>query len=190
MTDMRRIFSENRRIVWLIAAGVVLNLVLLALVVYPLSQKEQGSEAEAQAASNELQVATADHANAKATVSGQSEADAELKKFFGEVLPDSFSGARGVLFPHLDELAASANLRLSNATTRPEKIRESDLQKLTVQMNLTGEYTNIRRFMHELETAPEFLVLESVTLSQGGDETQDLRLTATVATYFRTGDGY
>ena len=189
MTDVRRIVAENRRVVWLIAAGVVLNVVLLVLVVYPLSQKEAGSEAEAQAASNELATARADFANAKATVSGQAEADAELKKFFGEVLPEGFSDARGVLWPNLDHIATAANLRAANSSMRPEQLRDSDLQKLTLRMSLSGEYTNIRRFVHELETAPEFLVLESVALSQEG-EAQELRLTAIVATYFRSGDGY
>ena len=32
-------------------------------------------------------------------------------------------------------------------------------------MILTGDYSNIRRFIHELETAPEFLVLESVAVA-------------------------
>jgi Tfp pilus assembly protein PilO len=190
MTDLSRIVSENRRAVWLIVAGLVANLALLALVVYPLSQKEKGSEAEAQAASNELAIARADFANAKATVSGQGEADAELKKFYGEVLPPGFSGARSILFPHLDQLARSSNLRPANSSIRPAPPGErSDLQKLTLTMSLSGEYTNIRRFVHELETAPEFLVLESVALSRTEADSQDLRVDAQVATYFRAGDG-
>jgi hypothetical protein len=190
MTDVRRIVAENRRMVWILAAAVVLNIVLFALVVYPLAQKERGSEAEARDASALLANARADFDNAKATVSGKVEADAELKKFFGEVLPQDFSRARGILYPHLDQLAGSANLRAASSSTRREQLREArDLEKLTLRMNLSGEYTNIRRFVHELETAPEFLVLESVTLSQEGDA-RDLRLTAIVSTYFRTGDGY
>ena len=29
---------------------------------------------------------------------------------------------------------------------------------------VSGEYGNVRRFIHQLETAPEFLVLESVSV--------------------------
>ena len=36
--------------------------------------------------------------------------------------------------------------------------------KFTYTALLSGEYRNIRRFIHELETAPEFLVLENVQL--------------------------
>ena len=35
---------------------------------------------------------------------------------------------------------------------------------------LTGEYRDIRRFLHQLETAPEFLVLERVELKQSENE--------------------
>jgi Tfp pilus assembly protein PilO len=52
-------------------------------------------------------------------------------------------------------------------------------------VRLFGEYRNIRRFIHELETAPEFLVLENVALSQGQEREQGLSVELKISTYFR-----
>ena len=54
-------------------------------------------------------------------------------------------------------------------------------------LRLAGAYTNIRRFIHQLETAPEFRVLESVALAQEEEGERGLNVTASVATYYRTG---
>jgi hypothetical protein len=39
MIDVRRIVQENRRVVYILAAALVINAALYALVVYPLSQR-------------------------------------------------------------------------------------------------------------------------------------------------------
>ena len=41
------------------------------------------------------------------------------------------------------------------------------LHKLKINMALSGEYRDIRAFLHALETAPEFVVIEDVSLSEG-----------------------
>lgn len=185
--DARRIVAEHHRAVWLVAGGLILNVALLTLVVLPLSQKVKGGEQQARAAMTELAVARRDFNSARATVTGKGQADAELKKFYRDILPPDQSGARRILFSPLDQLASSSNLASERTRFDPETERRSDLQKLTATLNLSGEYTNIRRFIHRLETAPEFRVLESVTLAQGEEGTRGLKLTAHVATYYRAG---
>ena len=59
------------------------------------------------------------------------------------------------------------------------------MRKLTATLVLTGEYRNIRRFIHSLETAPEFLVIENVALSQGSERDRGLSVVVKVATYYR-----
>ena len=66
-------------------------------------------------------------------------------------------------------------------------MRDSQLVKLTYTAALSGEYRNIRRFIHSLETAPEFLVLENVQLSQDEQANKALNVTVQIATYFRAG---
>ena len=191
MTDLRRITSEHRRAVWSIAAGLILNAALLVLVVLPLSRKVQGGEQQAQATNVELLAARRDYNAARATVTGKGQADVELKKFYGSVLPSSRSAARRILYLNLDQLARNAKLEVVNYTFPEDRERGTDLSKLTITMNLAGEYANIRRFIHQLETAPEFRVLESVALAQASEEERGLNVAASVSTYYRSGgDGH
>ena len=185
MTDVRRILSENRRAVWLIAGALVLNAALYVLVVYPLAQRVYTEQEQAGAATRELNSARRAFNAATGTVSGKKQADEELQKFYRDVLPGDQSAARRTLFPHLDQLARAANLTTVRNRWDEEVSSKGGLSKLAMIMNLEGEYSNVRQFIHELETAPEFLVLESVTVTQGAEGERRLNVTAHVATYYR-----
>lgn len=185
MTDLRRIIQENRRIVYILAAALAINAALYALVVYPLSQRVASGEQEAGESTRALVAARKTFDSARGTVSGKKEADAELVKFYEEVLPSDMSAARRILYPRLDQLARKANLTPGAYRFHPDVNRSGDLRKITMTMNLTGEYSSVRRFIHELETAPEFLVLESVAVTTTAEGDRRLNVVAQVATYYR-----
>lgn len=187
MSLARRLFSEKRRYIYPLVAGLVLNAVLLLAVVLPLSRKADGGESAAHQASTALKAAQADYEAARATVSGKDSADAELKKFYGAVLPPDHSQARRIAF-RLAELARKSNLALQRRIANPPaQLRDSALEKLTVQQVLIGQYRDIRQFIYHLETSPDFLILENVRLSQGQEGTGQLVLDVTVSTYYRAG---
>jgi Tfp pilus assembly protein PilO len=185
MMDVRRIVSENRRIVYILAAALVINAALYALVVYPLSQRVASGEQEAGESTQALVAARKTFASAQGTVSGKKDADKELQKFYEEILPPDLSGARRILYPRLDQMARKASLTPGAYRFHPEEGQTGDLRKISMTMNLTGEYGSVRRFIHELETAPEFLVLESVTVTTTADGDRRLNVMAQVATYYR-----
>ena len=188
MTDFNRVFAEKRSLVWPLALVLVANAVVYALVVYPLSQKVAMGEQGATAANFALVTARREHANARATVTGKGQADAELKKFYSDVLPPDLSGARRITYLPLEHLAEESNLRLERQALSPDERNEGGLAKLTTTATLTGEYRDIRRFLHQLETRPEFIVLENVDLTQNESEmSRGITVTVQVATYFRTG---
>ena len=187
MTDVRRIVSENRRAVWIIAAALVVNLALYVLVVYPLSRRAQTAQQQAGDATREVVAARRTFEAARGTVTGKKQADEELQKFYREVLPPDFSGARRMLQQPLVQLATKSNLTVINQRFRLQDRNTSSLHKLTVTMIVSGEYTNVRRFIHQLETAPEFRILESVIVTSSEDGERRLNLTAEVATYYRDG---
>jgi hypothetical protein len=186
MIDVRRIVQENRRVVYILAAALVINAALYALVVYPLSQRVTSGEQEAGESTRALVAARKTFDSARGTVSGKKEADAELVKFYEDVLPPDLSGARRVLYPRLDQLARKANLTLGAYRFHLDANPIGDLRKITMTMNLTGDYSSVRRFIHELETAPEFLVLESVAVTAASEGDRRLNVVAQVATYYRT----
>ncbi len=187
VTPARRVLREKRRLIWPIAIALILNAALYAIVVYPLSKKVAGGEQAAEASALALQAARRDYDAAKATIAGKDQADVELQKFYGEVLPPDVSGARRITFLRIEQLAAQCDLRLERETSNPDEMRDSQLVKFTYTAALSGEYRNIRRFIHSLETAPEFLVLENVELSQDEQDEQALNVTVQIATYYRAG---
>ena len=188
MTTFKRIMSEKRRLIWPLALVLAANAAVFAIVVYPLSQKVSLGQQEADTANVALLNARRDYANARATVTGKAQADTELQKFYGSVLPPDLSGARRITYLPIEQMAQEANLRVVGLSSDQLAIRESSLSKFTQTAVLTGEYRNIRRFIYELETRPEFIIIENVGLSQSENETSEgIRVTLQIATYFRTG---
>ena len=186
MTLIRRILAEKRRFIYPLVGALIVNAALFIAVVYPLSLKVANGERDANAASTARARAKGEYEAARATVVGKDSADAELKKFYGAVLPPDQSAARRVVFGKIEKLAASSGVKQGPETQDVSEPRDSELSKLTVTVVLFGDYRNIRRFIYELETAPEFLVLENMALAQGQAREQGLNVTLKVATYFRT----
>ncbi len=188
MTTFRRVLAEKRALLVPLLVALLVNVALYAIVLYPLSKKVAGGEQEAGAATAALNAARRDFAAARATVTGKEQADEELQKFYLDVLPADIRGARRITFLRIEQLAQQSGLRLERETSDPKPQRESRLVKFMYRASLSGEYRSIRRFIHTLETAPEFLVLENVDLSQGEAEDRALNVEVEIATYYRAGD--
>jgi hypothetical protein len=188
MTLLRRIFAEKQRLIYPLIGVVLVNLALFVAVVYPLSLKVANGERDAQNAASARRAAQAEYDAARATATGKVTADAELKKFYSAVLPPDLSAARRLLYAKIDKLESSSNVRPGRKDFDETQERGSQLGKLTANVVLTGEYRDIRRFIHDLETAPEFLVIENVAVSQGAERDRGLTVAVKVATYFRMGN--
>jgi hypothetical protein len=187
VTPARRVLREKRTLIWPIAIALVLNAALYAIVVYPLAKKVAGGEQAAEASAAALLAARRDNDAARATIAGKAQADVELQKFYSEVLPPDDSGARRITFLRMEQLAAQCDLRLERVTSSPDDVPDSQLVRFLYAAALSGDYRNIRRFIHALETAPEFLVLENVSLSQAEQENKALNVSVQIATYYRAG---
>jgi Tfp pilus assembly protein PilO len=185
MTILRRIFVEKRQFIYPLVGAIIVNAALFIAVVYPLSLRVANGERSAQEAAAARAAARADNEGARATIDGKQSADVELKKFYGAVLPPDQSAARRLLFGKVESLSSSSGVSFVDQTSESSQERGSDLAKLTATVVLVGDYRNIRRFIHDLEAAPEFVVLENVALSQGQERDQRLNVVLKVATYFR-----
>jgi hypothetical protein len=188
VTLFRRVRAEKRRLIYPLISAVLLNAALFIAVVYPLSLKVANGEADAQAAATARKVAQTEYDAARATVSGKKSADEELKKFYSTVLPPDQSAARRIVYAKVDTLASAASLQQGQKGIDPTQERDSRLGKLTGTVVLSGEYRNVRKFIHDLETAPEFLIIENVALSQGNERDRGLTVIVKLATYFRIAD--
>src|ERR671913_1646672 len=127
---LRRVFDDKRRLVVPVLAGLALNVVLLAAVVYPLGVRVRSMEARAQAASLELQAAEREYAEARGITQGRDRTDTALKAFYKDVLPSTHAQARQATFLRLTQLAEQHNLEPSRRSTDPAQNRTSSLARV------------------------------------------------------------
>jgi type IV pilus assembly protein PilO len=189
--NTKRIMAEKRRLIVPLILAIVANVLLFAVVVFPLGRQVASAEAEASLQRDQLTRARQDLLLAKATVDGKQKADAALQTFYKDVLPGDTSSARKLTFTRLAQLAKQANVQLEHGTNTVTHLKGgSQLSKLTTSYTLTGDYRDVRKFIYSLETTPEFIVLENVVLtsSQGEQKARALAMDIEIATYFRSGD--
>lgn len=172
---------------WIIPLVVVLavNLGVLVGVVLPLSASAEAAEQRAAGAAATLAAARAELAAAEAARDGSAQAAADLERFYGEVLPADVAAARRLTHLKLSQMARDHGVNFQRSSSSPEQVRDSSLERLRVSYTLEGGYDDIRAFIYDIETAPDFLVIENVFLSEGQSEGAPLALTLDLSTYYR-----
>jgi hypothetical protein len=185
MTLLKRIFSEKRSIVLPLAIAIVVNIGVYGLVVRPLAAKSAGTADRAAAAANALKAAERDAAAARALVTGKTRADEALRTFYDKVVPADYPTARRMTQALVPALAQKANVKYEAA--RYERVpleKNSRLGQLRIRIILQGNYESVRRAIYALETAPEFVIIDDVSLAQN-DLSKPLLLTLGLSTYYR-----
>jgi len=108
-----------------------------------------------------------------------------LSAFYQKVLPSDLSAARRMTYASLPALARKTNVKYeaqrSNVDDRQQK--NSRLGHLVIRMQLQGDYDAFRNFLYQLETAPEFVIIDDVTIAQG-DVNKPLTVTLELSTYY------
>ena len=172
---------------WLVALvlGLAVNIAALTVFVLPLSASADATAARAGRAAQTLEEARADLKAAEQTRDGSAQAARDLDRFYGEILPADVGAARRLTHLKLSQMARERNVRFQRSAASPEELRESTLERLRVSYALAGDYDDIRSLIYDIETAPDFLVIENVFLSEGEDEQAPLTLTLELSTYYR-----
>jgi type IV pilus assembly protein PilO len=187
MTLARRVFAEHRRTILPLASALVVNLLVYGFFVYPLAQRVANVEQRNQEAEQGLIAARADFTQAYGTLTGKDRASTELATFYNDVLPEGLSAARRMTQLRLNQLARESGLRFERESYEEVADRDSSLKRLRIRMVLSGDYDELRTFVHQMETASEFVVIDNVELSEGADRDGSLVVTLEMSTYFREG---
>jgi Tfp pilus assembly protein PilO len=188
MTLWRRIVVEKRILIIPLAFGMVVNLAIYALVVYPLGVKSASAAGRAAAATEALKAAEQDHESARALVTGKIRAEHEISTFYDEVLPGDLTAARRLTYAALPALAQKSNVQYQQSRYDPEKVEKDErLGRLHIRMVLVGDYEGFRQFIYEFENSPEFVILDNFTMTQS-DPAKPLVLTLELSTYYRSGE--
>jgi Tfp pilus assembly protein PilO len=184
---VRRAASEHRRLLIALVVAVVVNVILYVAVVSPLADRVANVAESERTAEQALTQARTQHAEASGILTGKSSASAELTTFYTEVLPRDLAGARRLTYLRLAQLAREADLDYRRATYAPVAESGSTLTRLQIQLILEGTYADMRAFIYQLETSPEFVVIDNLQLAEGAaDENGSLVVTVDLSTYFRT----
>ena len=183
-TLTQRVVREHRRIVVPLAIALGVNVVVYLAAVYPLSQRVANIQQRDRTAEEQLLAARRDHAQATGTLTGKDRAAAELATFYKDVLPQDLAGARRLTQLRLAQLARESNLKFVRATFEPVNESKRTLTQLRIEMVLSGTYADVRAFIHQLETAPESVVVDNIELGQGA-EGGPLSVTLHLSTYYR-----
>jgi len=182
---LKRVFEEKRRFVIPLVAALALNIGLYALVVYPLGVRVRSMERREQAAAREMAAAEREDAAARAVLQGRDRTGSALNTFYKDVLPTSLSSARDVTFLRLEELGEQHDIRIKRRTTTTDTDKKGPLARLSITTELEGNYENIRRFIYQLESGSNFVVIDSLQLSQDAAPGSPLALTLGLSTYYR-----
>jgi len=186
MSIIGRIFAERRAVMVPLLIFLVVNIVVLLAVVWPMQRAVNGAGEARYQATSSLTAARKLEAEWKAKRTSKDRADVELRKFYSEILPVDFRGAVGVANIFLQRTAQDSRLTFRSGKWEPAPLKDSRLTRVSGTVTLLGDYANIRRFLYEVETAQEFVVIERVELSEANATQNDnrLELTLGVATYY------
>jgi Tfp pilus assembly protein PilO len=184
-TLVKRVVREKRRMVLPLAIALLANIAAYAFIVYPLGVRSATAAERAVAAATAREAAERELAVARALVEGKARADEDLNAFYQKVLPANLTAARRMTYASLPALAERTDVEYLRRSSEVEEVeKDKHLSRLTIRVVLQGEYDNIRDFIYQLESAPEFVIIDDVTLMQGGaNEPQSL--TINLSTYFR-----
>ena len=187
MSLWRRVYHERRAVVLPLLVILAANAAVLALGVFPLAADVASLQTDARNASTNLMRARLAETQAKGAAASKQRADQELRKFYSEILPENPTGARKIV-SFLQHTATGAGLEFQRISLEQSEVKDSQLEKMSGKVTLSGEYQNIRRFLYEVETAEEFVVIERVGLAQASDlrsaNTGRLEVTLDLATYY------
>jgi hypothetical protein len=182
---LRRIVAEKRAVVLPLVVALLANVAAYVLVVRPRGIKSAGAADRAAAATQALRAAEQELAGARALVEGKVKAEEELDAFYKKVLPADLVAARRMTYSSLPALARKTNVKYEQRRSSVDDITsESRLGHLNIRLGLSCDYESFRDFIYQLETAPEFVIIDDVTLTEA-NQGEPLALIVNLSTYFR-----
>jgi hypothetical protein len=184
MTLAKRVLVEKRTILLPLLIAALINVGVYALVVYPLGVKSAGAANRAANAAKSLQAAEQDYAAARGLVAGKARADEELTTFYGKVLPSDQLAAVRLTYLPLSGIAKKSKVTLISRRWQPDTpLKGARLARLKMTALLMGDYEAFRRFVYDLETAPEFVIIDHLSIGQG-ELGKPLGFTLELSTYY------
>lgn len=123
---------------------------------------------------------------------GDRERVAEIEQQFATIHDEVFGTLEGRLTDILRAVGSAtreAGLLPGSYSYAAEQDRSTGFIRFSIQFGVEGEYRQIRRMLADLQSSPEFLLVEGLSLA--GDEdpvSQELRISVRIATFLVEAD--
>jgi len=187
---LRRVLLEQRKPVTLLAIVLLANVGVYAGLVYPLRARVEAADSRAARAEDGRRAAQREFSAVRAVSVGKEQAEAELRTFYEKVLPADLSAANRATYVSVAQLARECNLRyVRRGAGTVEARQERQLDQWRIGIVLEGDYADVRQFIHRIENAPYFVVIDELSIEQGRTSGDALVLSLSLSTYYRTSHG-
>ncbi len=172
---------DTRRM--LIVLAVILGVVALACVgvlLSPLAKSREQKEADLRDLQSQLAQLRIENGPSIGIEGKLQSAGIDISKFYQQRL----SGQYSQIDSALNKAAEGNNVKLMSVNYKPDKKSVEDLNRVDVDVTISGPYVNDVKFINAMERDKVFFVINSVSLV---GNVNGVQLLVRAETYFRTG---
>jgi len=116
------------------------------------------------------------------------ELELQFSQLYGEVFGNLDDRLTGIL-RSVGSATKNAGLLPDSYTYSAREEKATGFIRFSIGFSVTGEYRQIRQMLAELQASPEFLVVETLSLSGDADQvSRDLEMSVRIATFLSEAD--
>lgn len=165
-----------------IVAGilVVLDLAAVVFLVSPLGRSRSARQVEYEQARLELLTKMRDAVPLRGMDKKLDVARQQIAAFYRDRFPAQYSAVSS----ELGKVASATGVRISQISYDPKPAEVPNLQQVSINANLDGDYLQVVKFINALERDRMFFMVDSLTLAQ--EQGGMVRLQMRLETYLRS----
>jgi Tfp pilus assembly protein PilO len=178
---MAQIETVRKRIIVILIVLLVLDIAAVGLLLSPIGRSREARIQEYDRVRVQLKAKQHDALPARDMDQKLGTARTEIGEFYNNRLPQRYSDVTEAL----GKMAKESRVEIGQVKYDSKAAEVPSLQRLEITAQVTGDYSNLMRFINGLERDKTIFVLDSIELaeSQGGV----IRLNMKLETYMRTG---
>jgi len=177
MANLRRARQRFTTVAIVLAA---LDVVAVGFLLSPFGRSRSVRELEYADARRELQMKIRDAVPLRGMDKKLDVARQEIADFYRERFPSQYSAVSS----ELGKVASETGVRVSQISYDPKPADVPNLQQVSINANLDGDYLQVVKFINALERDRMFFIVDSLTLAQ--EQGGMVRLQLKLETYLRS----
>ncbi len=175
-----------RRLLPVCLALLALNLLGFLAWTLPRGYRQRNASAQVKVAREELREARSSVADLRERAAAIRANLADVKLFYGK-LAGSESSELVPTLQAVEEMARALGLKPGGRAVTRSEVRATHLEQVSVTLLLEGSYSQLVRFLRDIEGSPRFLTLDNVGMRSRSDRGAALQVQ--ISAYMQTGQG-